>query len=270
MGLSTLLGIKPRGFFIPYRYADTVSAYKNYPALEREFENLTSNFDSFIQDINKYSDDLSAIGPDNPPQPRWNQSWFPVLDAAAAYTMVRENRPAQIVEVGSGHSTRFMARAVKDGNLDTRITAIDPKPRATISSLDIEIINATVQSVDATILGSLNSGDFLFIDSSHILMPGTDVDYLFNHILPALPDGAFIHIHDIFLPDAYPSSWQWRGYNEQSAIATLLQGRSYQVVFSSYFAASRMANNVSNSVLGQLERADGAMETSLWLRKTGY
>ena len=46
--------------------------------------------------------------------------------------MVRSLRPRRIVEVGSGHSTRFLARAVADGGLDTRITAIDPRPRASI------------------------------------------------------------------------------------------------------------------------------------------
>src|SRR5262245_31183128 len=81
--------------------------------------------------IEGHARELEAIGPDAPPAPRWNQDWFPRLDAAAAYAMVRALRPKRIVEVGSGHSTRFLARAVADGGLDTRITAIDPEPRAT-------------------------------------------------------------------------------------------------------------------------------------------
>ena len=52
---------------------------------------------------------------------------------------MRETKPARIVEVGSGHSTRFMARAVRDGGLATAITAIDPAPRA-----DIEGTGATL------------------------------------------------------------------------------------------------------------------------------
>jgi hypothetical protein len=269
MGLSTLLGFKPRGFYIPYRYADSVPVQETYRILEQEFERLESKFSDFIDHINKYSSDLIAIGPDNPPQPRWNQTWFPTLDAAAAYTMVREKRPARIIEVGSGHSTRFMARAVNDGNLNTRITAIDPSPRATISSLNINIINTTVQEVDRTIFDSLSSGDFLFIDSSHILMPGTDVDFLLNQILPSLPADIFIHIHDIFLPGAYPISWRWRGYNEQQAVAVLLQGGAYQIIFPSHYVATRMTEIVNGSVLGQLESMEGAIESGLWLQKTG-
>jgi hypothetical protein len=55
----------------------------------------------------------------------------------------------------------------------------------------------------------------LFPLSAHILMPGTDVDILFNHVLPGLRRGVLVHVHDIFLPDDYPPEWEWRGYNEQ-------------------------------------------------------
>ena len=64
-----------------------------------------------------YADEFRAIGDAPPPEPRWDQDWFPRLDAAALYVFVREARPRGIVEIGSGHSTRFMARAVRDGGL---------------------------------------------------------------------------------------------------------------------------------------------------------
>ena len=105
-----------------------------------------------------------------------------------ALRLVRETKPARIVEVGSGHSTRFMARAVRDGGLATEITAIDPAPRA-----DIEGTRRDGHPADRAGRGArrrsrrCSSGDILFINSSHILMPGTDVDILFNHVLPALP-----------------------------------------------------------------------------------
>ena len=55
-------------------------------------------------------------------------------------------------------------------------------------------------------------------NSSHILMPGSDVDILFNRVLPRLPAGALVHIHDIFLPFDYPAIWGWRNYNEQQGV----------------------------------------------------
>jgi hypothetical protein len=113
----------------------------------------------------------------------------------------------------------------------------------------------------------LGPGDILFIDSSHILMPGTDVDFLFNRILPALPTGVLLHIHDIFLPDDYPAEWEWRGYNEQLGVAALLQGSAWRLLWASRYAATRMVEAVDRGVAGRLAFKEGAWETSLWLLK---
>ena len=101
---------------------------------------------------------------------------FPRLDGAMAYALTRELRPARIVEVGSGHSTRFFARAIADGRLATRLTAIDPAPRAAIAGLPVDWLRDTVPDVGMAPFAALASGDFLVIDSSHVLMPGSDVD----------------------------------------------------------------------------------------------
>ena len=75
--------------------------------------------------IEELSTSLLAIGAAPPPAPRWNQDWFPRLDAAAAYATVRSLKPRRIVEVGSGHSTRFHARAI----LFTRLRALSHAAR---------------------------------------------------------------------------------------------------------------------------------------------
>ena len=271
MGLSTVLGIRRQGFFIPYRYAEKVPQQNDQPPyshVENIFDNSRHIFKEQIALINQYTNELRRIGPDNPPQPRWNQEWFPALDGAIAYCMVRHHAPKNIIEVGSGHSTRFMARAVADGLLDSKITAIDPAPRASIEGLNVEISNTTVQGIDISFFDLLIPGDILFIDSSHIMMPGTDVDFLFNRVLAKLPVGVIIHIHDIFLPDDYPESWQWRGYNEQLAVATLLQGKGFDVLFSSHYVATRMSESLQGTLLAELKRPDCLFETSLWLKKS--
>jgi hypothetical protein len=124
-----------------------------------------------------------------------------------------------------------------------------------------------VQQVGNEVFSTLTAGDVLFIDSSHLLMPGTDVDVLFNRVLPQLPAGVFVHIHDIFLPDDYPAAWSWRGYNEQLAVAALLQGGGFAPLWSSRYVLTRMKEQVSRSVLARLPLQDGAFESSLWLRK---
>jgi hypothetical protein len=76
-----------------------------------------------------------------------------------------------------------------------------------------------------------------------------------------------IHLHDIFLPDDYPASWGWRGYNEQLGVAALLDGR-WETLFASRYVATRMSDRVKDSVVARLPLLPGAFETSLWLRRS--
>jgi predicted O-methyltransferase YrrM len=264
-GLATLLGIKPLGFFIPYRYAGSIEPL-GYPALEPLFEAALPRFSEVLESIESHAADLQAILSGKGPA-RFDQSWFPRLDAAAAYAIVRRGRPQRIVEIGSGHSTRFMAQAVQDGELSTCITCIDPAPRATLNKLNVEHRQTLLRDADQSLFGALAPGDILFIDSSHIAMPGTDVDRLFLDVLPRLASGTLIHVHDITLPYGYPEVWAWRGYNEQLMVGALLQGKGYELVFASHYVAKRHREALSRGFLAELPLAPGAHETSLWLRK---
>lgn len=211
--------------------------------------------------IETYAPELEAIGKDAPPPaPRWNQDWFPRLDAAAAYAMVRTLRPRRVVEVGSGHSTRFLARAVADGGLDTRLTAIDPQPRASLEGLKVRWLKQPVQATALAEFEALAERDILFIDSSHQLKRGSDVEFLLEKVLPCLAKGVRVHFHDIFLPGPYPAAWAWRRYNEQEAVAPLI-GNGYAQEFASCHAAK------TGGVLARLPLQRGAIESSLWLRK---
>ena len=113
---------------------------------------------------------------------------------------------------------------------------------------------------------ALNSGDFLFVDSSHVLMPGSDVDKILNRIIPELPSGVWIHFHDVFLPDDYPREWGWRGYNEQNALMQLMFC-DYRVEFSSHYVVTSMPGNLESSFINRLPIFPGAQQSSLWLRR---
>lgn len=264
-GLSTLFGLKPLGFFIPYRYAAGVEPI-DYPALRPLFDAARPQFIQVLDSAEAYADDLGRIRDGSGPA-RFDQDWFPRLDAVAAYTLVRREGPKSIVEIGSGHSTRFMAQAVRDGGHATRITCIDPAPRAPLAQLDVEHLPVLLKDVDPKLFEKLGAGDILFIDSSHIAMPGTDVDQLFLDVLPRLGAGTLVHIHDITLPNAYPAAWSWRAYNEQIPVGTLLQGGGYDLVFASHFVAKEVIPFREAGILTSLSLAAGAYETSLWLRK---
>jgi hypothetical protein len=108
----------------------------------------------------------------------------------------------------------------------------------------------------------------LFIDSSHAVKVGSDVVRIYLDIVPRLPAGVLVHIHDIFLPFDYPAAWGWRNYNEQQGVAPLLTAtRSYRPIFSSVWAERRLADRLAQSVLPHLPQPTGAMAASLWLEK---
>ncbi|WP_374633218.1 class I SAM-dependent methyltransferase [Ferrovibrio sp.] len=265
LGLQTLLGSK-RGFFIPYRYAASIAdSQPVYAEIEAVLRAAEPQFIAVLQRIAAYEAALKAFsGP--PPAPRFDQSWFPTLDAAACYAIIRDARPSRIVEVGSGHSTRFLARAAQDGGFSCNITCIDPQPRASLRGLPVDFRPGIAQTADPAIYAALAAGDVLFIDSSHILMPGSDVDFLFSRVLPRLPAGVLLHIHDIFLPDDYPRHWLWRGYNEQQLLPAMLMA-GWQPIFASHYAATRMAASVQAGPVGRLPASAEALPASIWLRK---
>lgn len=271
-GLLTLLGIARRGYFIPHRYAGRLSGNASspaYPAAAALLARQAPKFREVLAWLEPYAADLAAIGDDAPPAPRWAQTWFPRLDAAVAYGLVRRLAPARIVEVGSGHSTRFLHRAVQDAGLATRLIAIDPAPRATLAGLSVDLRRTTLQEADDAVFRELAAGDMLLVDSSHILMPGTDVDVLLGRIMPLLAAGVLVQFHDIFLPDGYPAAWEWRGYNEQQGLLALLLGGGWEVMFSSHYATTRLSDAVAGSPVARLPLVEGAIESAIWLRKHG-
>ncbi|HEY0354060.1 MAG TPA: class I SAM-dependent methyltransferase [Enterovirga sp.] len=264
-GLATALGLAERGFFIPYRYAGAVQP-ADYPALEPLFSAAEPAFKTVLARIEEFGPDLEHIRDGSGPA-RFDQHWFPRLDAAAAYAMVRAGTPRRIVEIGSGHSTRFLARGAADGGLATEIVAIDPAPRASLAELGVRHDVNLLSDADPALFTALRSGDILFVDSSHVAMPGTDVDRIVNDLLPRLPAGLLVHIHDVLLPDGYPADWAWRGYNEQSLVGALIQGGGYELLFASHWIATRRPDWLAGGVVARLPLMRGARETSLWLRK---
>ena len=263
-------GNRPLGFYIPYRYAGSVSTPgpdSEVSWLRRQLDGQLPAFMTFLEFIATFRErfaTLASADPGNPNRPRFDQDWFPVLDAATAYSMVQWFRPQRIIEVGSGHSTRFMAQAIHDGGMRTHLHSIDPEPRREIDAICTEITRATVEGVPRSRFRELAAGDILFVDCSHIAMPGTDVDYLFTRVFPELAPGVVIHVHDIFLPNGYPREWQWRSYNEQNMLLALLSGgERYETLFPCAFM--RRHKDAALNAIG-LQRRPGTFEGSYWLR----
>ena len=179
-----------------------------------------------LEDILRHADALAAIprepGPDG--EPAWINGFIPGLDGAALYAFVAGGRPATYLEVGSGNSTRFARRAVRDTGGATRIVSIDPEPRAEVDALCDEVIRTPFEDTDLAVLDRLVPGDVVFVDNSHRLFTNSDATVVFLELLPRLPAGVLVGIHDIYLPQDYPPEWNDRFYSEQYALAAFLLG----------------------------------------------
>lgn len=189
-----------------------------------------------------YRSDLWSIrnpAGDDPRAPIWVNGFFPGLDSISLYGLIRLNKPRLYIEIGSGHSTRFARRAIEDGQLDTKIISIDPKPRVEIRSIADRLIEQPVEDIALDVFEALESGDILFVDSSHRVFTNSDVAVVFLEILPALKPGVLLHFHDIFLPADYPPQWNGRYYSEQYLLAChlLAQTQSFEIVLANTFVS---------------------------------
>lgn len=156
---------------------------------------------------------------------------FMAIDAQVYYAFVRRYRPQRVVEVGAGWSTRVAAAALArnraEGAPPSRLVAIDPFPPAFLrepaAGVD-ELIERKVQDVDLARFTELQAGDILFIDSSHVLRSGNDVEREYCEILPRLAPGVLVHVHDISLPKPYPRTYfdQRLYWNEQYLLQAFL------------------------------------------------
>jgi len=174
-----------------------------------------------------YITDLLSIAheaDENSSEPRWMQQWLPGLDGAALYAFTADRNPAIFLEVGSGNSTKFVRRAIKDHNLRTKIISIDPYPRAEVDAICDEVIRQPFEDVDLSITDRLTADDIVFIDNSHRSFSNSDVTVFFMEMQGRLPQACLYGIHDIFLPYDYPEGWSDRFYQEQYLLASYLFG----------------------------------------------
>ncbi len=139
---------------------------------------------------------------------------FPFGDAIMLRTMLVHCKPSRIVEIGSGYTTACMLDTIDETGLTkTIITCIEPyadRLRGLLRSEDLRIvtlIETAVQTVEIGVFETLEAGDILFIDSTHVVKTGSDVHYELFHVLPALKPGVIIHFHDVPFPFEYPDEW---------------------------------------------------------------
>ncbi|MFB3765638.1 MAG: class I SAM-dependent methyltransferase [Methanotrichaceae archaeon] len=156
-----------------------------------------------------------------------NNESFTSVDGEILYCMIRHFKPKKIIEIGSGNSTLLSARAIQTNGFG-ELTAIEPYPDDALKNgfpgLS-KLIDKKLEEVPLSEFEGLQANDILFIDSSHVLKIGSDVQYEYLEILPRLKPGVLVHVHDIFLPMEYPKHWILKNHhfwNEQYLLQAFL------------------------------------------------
>jgi Methyltransferase domain len=195
---------------------------------------------------------------------------FDGTDALIYYCMIRFLRPRLIIEVGSGFSAQI-ALSAAERNGPTEIVAVDPYPSTALEKIRPSLGALHVkraQDVDVSFFRSLDDGDILFIDSSHVSRIGSDVNYLILDVLPELRPGVAVHFHDIFWPFEYPREWvldDGRFWNEQYLLQAFLAFNiDYHIMIANNYLASRH-RDVFRAVFPRAPWWGGG---SVWLRRS--
>lgn len=205
---------------------------------------------------------------------------YMAVDAHVYYCLVRHLKPKRIIEIGAGQSTRVALDALEtnrdqDGAAGT-ITAIEPFPGPALKQLvdagRITLIEAKVQDVGLELFDSLESGDLLFIDSTHVLREGNDVQFEYLELLPRLPDGVYVHVHDISLPRRYPKVYFDQGlyWNGQYLLQAFLAFNSrFDVIWAGNYLLLRNPGQMHDAfpeIAAMREKYPLSEPSAFWMR----
>ena len=222
--------------YLPGINLNTNSQLKNLSNLDKRNELVELNLD---QKSFHYNFDIK-------------NSFFGEADAEIYFQLIRYLKPKKILEIGSGHSTLIALEAIKknqdvDG-FKTSMTCIEPYENKWLNKINVTILRETIENTNPKNYLNLKSNDILFIDSSHMIRPQGDVLKIFFEILPNLPKGVIIHVHDIFTPKDYPEKWivkENRFWNEQYLLEALIaNSERYEI----YLALNYLKNNFYNKL----------------------
>ncbi|SDS49484.1 class I SAM-dependent methyltransferase [Microlunatus soli] len=187
-----------------------------------------------------------------------NNTWFGYGDGIALYGMLRHLRPKRYIEIGSGFSSACTLDTADRFLDDLEMTFYEPNParlRSLLRRSDrVRIVDSPPRHYRSEDFAELEAGDILFIDSSHVVKFGSEVNDLMLDVIPQLPAGVHVHVHDIFWPFTYPAHWirLGRAWNEAYLLRALLCGNSSLDV--TWFA----------DYLGKTARAEVARTLPLW------
>jgi hypothetical protein len=163
------------------------------------------------------------------------------------------------------------ARARNGAAQDAGHVVYDPYPRPELAPVlqsvaELRTVKAT--DVPRSELAELRSGDLLFVDTTHTVRIGGDVNRVILDILPTLAAGVFVHIHDIYLPWEYPQEFLAERrffWGEQYLLQAFLAfNEEFETLFSAHALLRRYPAELSRLIpSARPETRPGAF----WLRR---
>jgi predicted O-methyltransferase YrrM len=201
-------------------------------------------------------------------------TFYEALDAETLYAMVRRFKPRHVLELGSGLSTLVIAEALArngSGDDERGHDVYDPHVRADLRPALEQV--ATLHTVSATEVAAseftdLRPGDFLFVDTTHTVKIGSDVNRVILDILPKLAPGVFVHFHDIYFPGEYPIEFFTElgfSWAEQYLLQAFLAfNQEFEVLFGNAALKREHPDSVSRLVP---TAAQSKRPSAFWIRR---
>lgn len=198
--------------------------------------------------------------------------YYSYTDALVLHSFMRHIQPKKIIEMGSGYSSAVMLDTNErffDNSI--QLTFIEPYPDRLNTLLKASdkasstLLCENAQNVPLSKFRELEEGDILFIDSTHVMKTGSDVNYILFEILPCLKKGVFIHFHDVFYPFEYPKKWvyQGRNWNEIYGLrAFLMYNNAFEIQLFSHYM-----HKVHPDSFAKMPMAYKNVGGNFWLRK---
>ena len=205
---------------------------RELPGIEWDEEEMLAQLEAF-----DFNDELLAIPREACDGYFYQNPGYGSCDAEMLYNFLRHLKPSRFIEIGCGMSTRLaqlaFAQNKKDGAPPCKHTCIEPYEAPWLEELNVTVLRQRVEDVDPTVFTDLAPRDIVFIDSSHVIRPQGDVVTEYLQILPRLPKGVWVHVHDIATPMDYPASViveQVKLWNEQYLLeAFLTHNRDWRI-----------------------------------------
>lgn len=201
---------------------------------------------------------------------RFGNGSFESGDAETLYYFVRGAKPARIIEIGAGNSSRVIHAALKKNAAEGapgEHVIIEPYENPWLENLGAQVIRERVEMVDFSIFRKLGESDIVFIDSSHVVRAQNDCVFEYTELLPNLPVGVIVHIHDIFTPYDYPDDWlnkKFLLWAEQYVLEALLANSDQWEILAPLCWLSRDADRFK-ALCPYFE--EGRVPGSFWIRK---